>query len=123
MCDLNLLLINYAETANRMLDELVEMVKLSENLSWNIATGIFTMSIHKIEEGKISWQASRKLVYNHLSYSQTAILSGSVMMSRCSTLSIKTPSARFKKVVCKWFSQGICPHNQDHLDTTVHYYS
>ena len=113
----NIMDVNHTETANRMLVELMEVAKLSENLSWTIARGAFAASMHKIEEGQLSWQDTRVLSDNRLTYSQAAVFSGSTTMSPRATHSPQI-ATNAKKVVCKWFNEGTCPHNQDHTDST-----
>ena len=95
----------------------MEVAKLSENLSWTIARGAFAASMHKIEEGQISWLDTRVLSDNRLTYSQAAVFSGSTTMSPRATHSPQVATT-VKKVVCKWFNEGTCPHQQDHMDST-----
>ena len=113
----NILDVKHQETANRMLVELMEVAKLSENLSWTIARGALAASMHKIEEGQISWLDTRVLSDNRLTYSQAAVFSGSTTMSPRATHSSQVATT-VKKVVCKWFNEGTCPHQQDHMDST-----
>ena len=99
-----------------MLSELVETVKLAENISWPIARGAFAASMLKVEEESITWSDTRTLADHRLTYSQSAVFSGSTTMSpRPST---PTPSnGSLKKTVCKWYNEGTCPHSGDHLDS------
>ena len=113
----NILDVKHAVTANRMLVELMEVAKLSENLSWTIARGAFPASMHKIEEGQISWLDTRVLSDNRLTYRQAAVFSGSTTMSPRATHCPQVTTT-VKKVVCKWFNEGTCPHQQDHMDST-----
>ena len=71
----------------------------------------------KIEEESITWADSRTLADHHLTFSQSAMFSGSTTMSPL--LAPSTPSnGSIKKIACKWFNEGTCPHSGDHLDTT-----
>ena len=106
----------HPDTSRRMLTELVEMAKLAENLSWPIAWGAFAASMHQLEDQQITWQDSRTLADNRLTYSQAAVFSGSVTMSP--KPSNTQPSSGIRKVVCRWYNDGSCPHYQDHTDTT-----
>ena len=100
-----------------MLLEMVETIKVAENISWPIAKGTFAASMHRIEDETLSWNDTCTLSENRLTYSQAAVFSGSTTMSARPTnpASHKVTS---KKVICKWFNEGTCPHVQDHLDTT-----
>ena len=60
-----------------MLGELLETVKLSENLSWPIARGAFAVAMHRIEDESISWANTRYLAENRLTFLQTAVFNGS----------------------------------------------
>ena len=109
----NILNVKHTEMANRMLVELMEVAKLS----WTIACGAFAASMHKIEECQISLLDTRVLSDNRLIYSQVAVLSGSTTVSLHATHSSKA-ATNVKKVVCKRFNEGTCPHQQDHMDST-----
>ena len=69
------------QLSRAMLNELVETMKLSENLSWPIARGAFVVAMHRIEEESVNWSDTRFLAENGLTFSQTAVFSGSVTMS------------------------------------------
>ena len=47
------------QLSRAMLNELVETVKLSENLSWPIARGAFAVVMHRIEEESVNWSDTR----------------------------------------------------------------
>ena len=113
----NVLDVQHVETMKHMLTELGEVVKLAENLSWPIARGAFAVSMHKIEEEAITWTDRRVLADNRLTYSQSAVFSGSVTMSPRPPNSPQIAGGT-KKIVCKWYNENSCPHNQDHYDTT-----
>ena len=110
----NILDTHHIETQQNMLTELVETVKLAENISWPIARGAFAASLLKIEDESITWNDIRTLADHRLTYSQSAVFSGSTTMSpRPST---PTPgNGSLKKTVCKWYNEGTCPHSGDHL--------
>ena len=113
----NALETQHTPTMRSMLNELVETVKLAENISWPIASGAFAASMLKIEEESISWGDTRTLADHRLTYSQSAVFSGSTTMSPRTAPS--TPSnGSMKKIACKWYNEGTCPHSGDHLDTT-----
>ena len=97
-----------------MLLEMVETIKVAENISWPIAKGAFAACMHRIEDETLSWNDARTLSENRLTYSQAAVFSGSTTMSPKPA----NVASNSKKVVCKWFNEGTCPHAQDHLDTT-----
>ena len=104
-------------TMKIMLNELVETVKLAENISWPIARGAFAASMLKIEDEGITWADSRTLADHRLTYSQSAVFSGSTTMSP--RIQQTTPgNGSIKKIACKWFNEGTCPHSADHLDIT-----
>ena len=113
----NVLSIQHVPTMRSMLNKLVETVKLAENISWPIARGAFAASMLKIEDKSITWADPRTFADHRLTYSQSAVFFGSTTMSPCTTAT--TPSNRsIKKIACKWFNEGRCPHSSDHLDTT-----
>ena len=113
----NIMDTQHQELARHMMVELKETIKLAENLSWPIARGAFATSMHKIEDGTLVWSNSRPLANNRLTYSQSAVFSGSVTMSlRPGTLAQNSGSS--KRIVCKWFNEGSCPHSGDHLNAT-----
>ena len=64
-----------------MRTELVETVKLAENISWPIARGAFATSMLKIEDESISRSNTRFLADHRLTYSQSAVFAGSTTMS------------------------------------------
>ena len=105
------------DTVKHMLTELCETVKLAKNLSWPIAKGAFAVSMHKIEEETITWADKRTLADNRLTYSQSAVFSGSVTMSPKPSGSPQVAGGT-KKIVGKWFNENSRPHTQDHLDPT-----
>ena len=109
--------VNHTETANKMLVELIEVAKLSKNLSWTIDLRAFAASMHKTGEGQILWLDTRVLSDNRLTYSQAAVFSRSTTMPPRATHSPQVATT-VKKVICKWFNDGTCPHNQDHMDST-----
>ena len=113
----NVLETQHFDTVKHMLTELGETVKLAENLSWPIARGAFAVSMHKIEEETITWADRRVLADNRLTYSQSAVFSGSVTMSP-RPQNLPQIAGGTKKIVCKWYNENSCPHTQDHLDTT-----
>ena len=55
-----------------MLLEMVETIKVAENISWPIAT-----CMHRIEDETLSWNDARTLSENRLTYSQATVFSGS----------------------------------------------
>ena len=104
------------QVARAMLTELAETVKLSENLSWQIARGAFAVAMHRIEDETASWTDTRLLAENRLTFSQTAVFNGSITMSP--RTSQTQPAAAPKRIVCRWYNEGTCPHTQDHGDTS-----
>ena len=106
----------HVPTMKHMLTELVETVKLAENISWPIARGAFAASMLKIEDESIAWSDTRTLADQRLTYSQSAVFAGST------TMSPRGPPAAgngtIKKIACKWYNEGTCPHSADHLDTS-----
>ena len=104
------------QIARSMLNELIETVKLSENLSWPIARGAFAVAMHRIEEESISWGDSHFLAENCLTFSQSAVFSRSVTMS--SKAQSTQPLTTMKRIMCRWYNEGTCPHTQDHVDAT-----
>ena len=113
----NALEVHNGDLQKNMLTELVEMVKLSGNLSWPIARGALAMAMHRIEDEAVAWTDTRFLADNHLTYSQTAVFNGSVTMSPRTGMNTQTRASN-KRVVCKWYNEGSCPHPQDHLDSS-----
>ena len=108
---------SHQDTSRHMLTELVETAKLAENLSWPIARGTFAASMHQLENQQITWQDSRTLADTRLTYSQAAVFSGSVTMSPKSS-KVAQPTSGVRKVVCRWYNDGSCPHSQNHMDST-----
>ena len=104
------------EMRKYMLWELLETVKLSENLSWPIARGAFAVAMHRIEDESITWANTRFLAENRLTFSQTAVFNGSITLSPKTASVNQLPTS--KRVVCKWFNEGTCPHTQDHADSS-----
>ena len=84
-------------TMKNMLTELVETVKLAENISWTIARGAFAASILKIEDESISWSDMCFLADHRLTYSQSAVFAGSTTMSPCPS-SITLGNGSIKKI-------------------------
>ena len=97
-----------------MIHELMEMVKLAENLSWPIARGAFAVCMHKLEDKTLAWSDKRTLVDNRLTYSQSAVFSGLVTLSPKPTQQVPPMG---KRVVYKWYNEGSCPHQQAYTDT------
>ena len=99
-----------AEMSRHMSTELLDTVKLSENLSWPITLGAFAVAMHKVEDETVTWADTRFLAENGLTYSQTAVFNGSI------TFSPKLPqmnaASSVKRVVYCWFNEGTCPHLQ-----------
>ena len=83
-------------TCRHMIHKLMETIKLAENLSWPIARGAFAVSMHKLEDETLTWSDRKTL--SPKPTQQTAPFG--------------------KRVVCKWYNEGSCPHQQDHMDTT-----
>ena len=112
----NMLDTHHVETQRNMLNEIVEMVKLAENISRPIARGAFAASMLKVEEESITWSDTRTLADHRLTYAQSAVFLGSTtMLPRPST---PTPgNGSLKKTVCKWYNEGTCPHSGDHFDS------
>ena len=109
--------VNNVPTMKNMLLELVETVKLPENISWPIARGVFAASMLKIKDESISWNDTPVLADYRLTYSQSEVFAGSTTISpRPSSASPGNRS--IKKIACKWYNKGTCPHSADHLDTT-----
>ena len=113
----NVLDIQHFDTMKNMLRELGETVRLAENLSWPIARGAFAISMHKIEDETLTWADARTLADNRLTYLQSAVFSGSTTMSPQNTGSPQITGGP-KKIVCRWYNEGSCPHSQEHLDST-----
>ena len=105
----------HQDTCRNMIHELMETIKLAENLSWPITRGAFAVSMQKLEDEMLVWSDKRTLADNRLTYSQSAVFSGSVTLSPKPT---QQPLPRGKRIVCKWYNEGSCPHQQDHTDTT-----
>ena len=105
----------HQDTCRNMIHELMETVKLAENLSWPIARGAFAVSMQKLEDETLAWSDKRTLVDHRLTYSQSTVFSGSVTLSPKPT---QQPPPMGKRVVCKWYNEGSCPHQQDRTDTT-----
>ena len=104
----NIMEIQSAELSKCMFVELSETMKLAQNLSWPIERGAFATSMHKIEDGTLAWNNNRQLADNRLTFSQSAVFSGSVTMSSRPTTSVQSNNAA-KRIVCKWFNEGSCP--------------
>ena len=113
----NVLETNNPDVRKSMLAELVETVKLAENLSWPIARGAFAVAMHRVEEEATVWADSHYFAENRLTYSQTAVFNGSLTMSPKHAPQTQT-SGNMKRIVCKWYNEGSCPHSADHLDST-----
>ena len=113
----NVLETSSPDVRRRMLAELVETVKLAENLSWSIGRGAFAVTMHKVEEEATVWADSRYFAENRLTYSQTAVFNSLVTMSH-KTGPQAAQSGNMKHIVCKWYNEGSCPHSSDHLDST-----
>ena len=109
--------VNNVPTMKNMLLELVETVKLAENISWPIARGAFAASMLKIEDESISLNDTHVLADHHLAYSQSAVFTGSTTMSPHPS-SVTPGNGSIKKIACKWYNKTTCPHSADHLDTT-----
>ena len=105
----------HQDTCRNMIHELMETIKLAENLSWPIARGAFAVSMQKLEDETLVWSDKRTLADNRLTYSQSAVFSGSVTLSPKPT---QQPLPGGKRIVCKWYNEGSCPHQQDHTDAT-----
>ena len=105
-----------SKMSRHMMTELLETVKLSENLSWPIARGAFAVAVHKVEDETATWADTRFLAENRLTYSQTAVFNGLVTLSPKTTQPHPLPNT--KHVVCRWFNEGTCPHLQDHNDSS-----
>ena len=108
---------NSLDVRRSMLAELVETVKLAENLSWSIGRGAFAVTMHKVEEEATVWADSRYFAENRLTYSQTAVFNSLVTMSH-KTGPQAAQSGNMKHILCKWYIRGSCPHSSDHLDST-----
>ena len=107
----------HVPTMKNMLLELVETVKLAENISWPIARGVYVALMLKIEDKSISWNDTRVLTDHRLTYSQSAVFAGSTTMSPCPP-SATLGNGSIKKIACKWYNERTCPHSADHLDIT-----
>ena len=85
----------HTPTMKSMLNELVETVKLAENISWPIARGAFAASMLKIEDESITWADSRTYSLIHL-FSISRILG----QQQCRLASHRQPLAtdRLRKV-------------------------
>ena len=83
-----------------MLAELVETVKLAENLSWPIERGAFAVAMHRMEEEATVCVDLRYFAENRLTYSQTAVFNGLVTMSP-KTGPQAAQSGNMKCIVCK----------------------
>ena len=103
-------------TMRGMLNELAEIVKLTKNISWPIARGAFAASMLKIEKEGITRADIRTLADHRLTYSQSAVFSGSTTVSPCTTTTTSR-NGSIKKIACKWYNEGTCPQSSDHLDT------
>ena len=104
----------HQDTCRNMIHKLMETVKLAENLSWPIARGAFAVSMQKLEDETLAWSDKRTLADKRLTYLQSAVFSGSVTLFPKPT---QQPPPMGKRVVCKWYNEGSCPHQQDHTDT------
>ena len=80
------------------------------------ARGAFAASMHKVEDGTLVWSNSRQLADNRLTYSQSAVFSGSVTMSPRPGTPAQNNGGSTRRIVCKWFNEGSCPHTGDHTD-------
>ena len=114
----NIMDTQHQELARHMMVELNETIKLAENLSWPIAGGAFAASMHKIEDGTLMWSNSRQLADNRLTYSQSVVFSGSVTMSPRPGTPAQNNGGSTRRIVCKWFNEGSCPHSGNHMDAT-----
>ena len=52
------------ELRKHMLGELLETVKLSENLSWPITRGAFAVAMHRIEDESITWVKASAIIFS-----------------------------------------------------------
>ena len=114
----NIMDTQYQELVRHMMVELNKTIKLAENLSWPIARGAFAASMHKIEDRILVWSNSRQLADSRLTYSQSAFFSGSVTMSPRPGTPAQNNGGSTRRIVCKWFNAGSCPHSGDHMDAT-----
>ena len=93
-----------------MLTELLETTKLAENLSWPIARGAFAVAMHRVEDESTMWADTHFLAENRLTFN------GSITLSPRPSQNNKLPTQ--KRIVCRWFNVGMCPHSQDHNDSS-----
>ena len=84
----------------------------AENLSWPIARGAFAVAMHRVEDENTTWADTRFLAENRLTYFQTVVFNGSITLSPRPAQNNQLPS--LKRVVCRWYNEGTCPHSQDH---------
>ena len=104
----------HKDTCRTIIHELMETVKLAKHLSLPIASGAFAVSMHKLEDETLKWNDKGTFADNRLTYSQSAVFSSSVTLS---PKPVQQTSPMGKCVVCKWYNEGSCPHQQDHTDT------
>ena len=94
----------HVPTVKIMLLELVETVKLAENISWPITRGAFAASMLKIECESISWNDTHVLADHRLTYSQSAVFAGSTTMFPRPS-SAAPGNGSIKKIACKWYNE------------------
>ena len=78
--------------------------------------GVFATSMLKIEDESITCSDTRTLADQGLTYSQSTVFAGSTTMSP--RIPSTAGNGTIKKIACKWYNEGTCPHSANHLDTS-----
>ena len=107
----------HVPTMKNMLVELVETVKLVENISWSIARGVFAASMLKIEDESISWNDTCVLADHHLTYSQSAVFAGFTTMSPLPSSATPMAMSQSRRLLVSGTTR-VHASSADHLDTT-----
>ena len=118
------------ETKNRMLEELGNIVKLSETGGWDVARDAFAEMMHKIEDGELTWGDRTELM--HLRIDTTVSATQSAVRASGQTMNLNRNKVKFQNqqknkpyrltrtvgrdLPCRHFNWEYCRQTPPHKD-------
>ena len=88
-------------TVKHALLQLIMATKDASSLPWPTVRDAWAVSMHAVEEGRLSWDDTNQWSFNRLGASQIA-------------LSNRQPTSQSNRKICKYYNDGSCSHESNH---------
>ena len=116
----NLLQVEDSRIQRYMLLQVRNSMRDAMSLPWSVVRSAFAMSMHEIEEGRLTWADHLTWSMNRMETSQALLLAANTANTRShyyntrSQAHANTHHKKHEPRICNYYSEGYCNRQQDH---------